>query len=244
MRFPHPLRLAALLLACLCGILPVQAQENLIRKNLQQRLSQMPEINEVRPSAMPGLFEVRINDTDIVYTDAQGNFLIQGKLIDTKARRNLTEERLEKLNAINFMDLPLSDAITLVRGDGQRKMAIFEDPNCGYCKQLERDLQQLNNVTIYLFLYPILAQDSTEKSKAIWCAKDRGRAWTDLMLRDQPVASSAQPCDAAGVLRRNLAFGRKHRINGTPTLVFADNSRMPGAMPLVDIEKTLASIKY
>ncbi|MFN3376565.1 MAG: DsbC family protein [Burkholderiaceae bacterium] len=211
------------------------AQEAVIRKTLAERIPQMEKIDEIRPTPMPGLFEVRIG-TDLFYTDAKGNYVIQGELIDTKARRNLTEDRINKLTAVDFSALPFKDAFTLVRGNGQRKLAVFEDPNCGYCKRFERDMQNVDNVTVYLFLYPILSPDSAEKSRNIWCAKDRAAAWNDYMLRDKNPAAAS--CDTAA-LQRNLAFGRKHKITGTPTLIFADGTRVPGAVPVADIERRL-----
>ena len=138
--------------------LSATAQEDAIRKALAERIPQMDKIDEVRATPMKGLYEVRIG-TDLFYTDAKGDYVIQGELIDSKARRNLTEDRINKLTAVNFSALPLKDAVTIVRGDGKRKVAVFEDPNCGYCKRFERDLQQINNVTVYLFLYPILSPD-------------------------------------------------------------------------------------
>ena len=229
----------AFALAALTLAAGAQAQEAAIRKALSERIPQMARIDEVTRTPMPGLFEVRVG-TDIFYTDAQGNFLIQGQLIDTRQRRNLTEERVDKLMAIDFDSLPLTDAITLVRGNGKRRLAVFEDPNCGYCKRFERDLQGVDNVTVYLFLYPILGADSTEKSRNIWCARDKAKAWTDWMLRDQ--LPSKASCDT-GALTRNTEFGRKHRINGTPTLIFSDGSRVPGAIPTAQIEKQLAEAK-
>ncbi len=216
------------------------AQEAVIRKNLVERLPNLPPIDEVSKTPMNGLFEVRLNGTDIYYTDAEGNFLLMGNLIDTKARRNLTEERVEKLTAVSFDALPLKDAFVIVRGNGQRKMAVFEDPNCGYCKRFERDLQKVNNVTVYMFLYPILGPSSTERSRNIWCSKDKGQAWLDWMVRDQlPTAAS---CDTAP-LSRNVEFGKKHKITGTPTLIFADGSRVPGAVPAQTVEKYLAEAR-
>ena len=132
---------------------------------------------------MTGLYEVRTEGNEIFYTDAEANHLIQGDLIDTRQKRNLTEERLEKLSMIDFSKLPTKDAFTIVQGNGLRKMAVFVDPNCGYCKRFERDLQKVENVTIHVFLYPVLGQDSVEKSKNIWCAKDRGKTWQDWMLQ-------------------------------------------------------------
>ena len=131
------------------------AQEAAIRKNLAERLPNLPKIEEVSKTPMAGLYEVRVNGADIFYTDAEGNYLIQGMLIDTKAKVNLTEDRVEKLTTIPFNDLPFKDSFTIVKGNGKRKLAVFEDPNCGYCKKFERDLAKIDNVTVHVFLYPI-----------------------------------------------------------------------------------------
>ena len=216
------------------------AQETAIRRNLAERLPAFAKIDEISKTPMNGLYEVRVNESDIFYTDAEGNFLIQGSLIDTKAKRNLTEERVEKLNAIDFGALPIKDAFTIVRGNGKRKMAVFEDPNCGYCKRFERDLQKVSDVTIHMFLYPILSPDSTDKSKNIWCAKDRAKTWQDVMVRDAAVPKAS--CDTAAI-ERNVDFGRKHKITGTPTVFFADGSRVPGAISAQQVEKLLAEAK-
>ncbi len=223
---------AALLLAGASAF----AQDAAIRKTLAERIPQLSQIDEVRQTPMKGLYEVRVG-TDVFYTDAGGNYLIQGELIDTRARRNLTEDRINKLTAVDFKALPLADAITIVHGKGERKLAVFEDPNCGYCKRFEKDMQNVDNVTVYLFLYPILSPDSAEKSRNIWCAKDAGAAWNDWMLRDKTPAAAS--CDTAA-LQRNLAFGRKYKITGTPTVIFADGTRVPGAMGAQDVEKRLA----
>ncbi len=229
----------ALVAATLLATLNVSAQEATIRKNLGERIPQLQKIDEVSKSPMPGLFEIRVNGTEIFYTDAEGNFLVQGNLIDTRQRRNLTEERVDKLTAINFDSLPLKDAFTIVRGNGKRKLAVFEDPNCGYCKRFEKDLQKVDNVTIHMFLYPILGPDSTEKSKNIWCAKDKSKAWLDWMVRDQ--APAGANCDNAAIAR-NVELGRKYKITGTPTLVFTDGSRVPGAISTAQLEKHLSEV--
>ena len=208
-----------------------------IRKNLAERLPNFPAIEEISKTPMPGLFEVRVNGTDLLYTDAEGNFLIQGMLIDTKARVNLTEERTDKLTAIAYKDLPFKDAFTIVKGNGKRKLAVFEDPNCGYCKKFERDLAKIDNVTVHVFLYPILSKDSADKSKAIWCAKDKPKAWHDWMLNG--VSPAPAKCDSTAV-DRNIALGKKHKITGTPTLVFTDGSRVPGAIDADQVELRLA----
>jgi len=221
--------------AALSLSLSATAQESTIRKTLAERIPQLEKIDEVRNTPMSGLYEVRVG-TDLFYTDAKGNFLIQGELIDTKARRNLTEDRITKLSAVDFSALPLKDAFVTVRGNGKRKLVVFADPNCGYCKRFERDLQKVDNVTIHTFLYPILSPDSVEKSRNIWCAKGRSNSWDDWMLRDKTPPTST--CDTAA-LQRNLAFGKKHKITGTPTLIFADGSRVPGAIGLQELEKHL-----
>ncbi len=239
----HGIRWAALLVLWALSA-SLWAQEAAIRKNLGERIPQFKNIDEIRKTPMPGIYEVRVNGMDIFYTDVQGNFVLQGHMIDTQQRRDLTEERIQKLSAISLDALPVKDSFTIVRGDGKRRLAVFEDPNCGYCKRFERDLQKVDNVTIHMFLYPILGPDSTEKSKAIWCAKDPGKAWTDWMLRSvaPPVAKDNAKCDLAA-LERNVELGRKHRITGTPTLVFADGSRVPGAIDAAQVEKYLADAK-
>ena len=233
--------LAALALgACSLASLSVWADDAAIRKNLAERLPNLPAIDEISKTPMTGLFEVRVNGSDLFYTDAEGNFLIQGSVFDTKARSNLTEVRTNKLSAIDFAALPLKDAFTIVRGNGKRKIAVFEDPNCGYCKRFERDLQKVDNVTISMFLYPILGADSVTKSNHLWCAKDKGKAWQDHMVRDTAIATAT--CDTAAVAR-NVEFGKKHKITGTPTMFFADGTRVPGAIDAPQIEKMLASMK-
>jgi thiol:disulfide interchange protein DsbC len=210
-----------------------------LRKTLGERLPQLGKIDEISRTPMPGLYEVRVG-MDILYSDAEGNFVFQGQLIDTKLQRNLTEDRVDKLNAISFDQLPIKDAFTIVRGNGKRKIAVFEDPNCGYCKRFERDLQKVDNVTIHMFLYPILGPDSVAKSNHIWCARDKGKAWLDWMVRDQQAPAAS--CDTTAITR-NLEFGKKYRISGTPTLVFADGTRVPGAINTAQVEKFLAGDK-
>jgi thiol:disulfide interchange protein DsbC len=237
----HPMKIslrrgafAALLLASL----PALAQEAAIRKNLAERLPQLPAIEEVSKTPVAGLYEVRLAGAEIVYTDAEGNFLIQGQVYDTKARRNLTEERLDKLTAIDFKQLPLKDAFSMKRGDGSRKLVVFADPNCGYCKKFERDLEKIDNVTVHLFLYPVLGPDSLAKSQSIWCAKDKAKVWSGWMLRNEAIPTAK--CDTSAVAR-NVDFGKKHKITGTPTLLFADGTRVPGAVPGAEVEQMLVA---
>jgi thiol:disulfide interchange protein DsbC len=228
---------AAATLALFAGL--AHADDAAIRKNLAERLPTLPPIDEITKSPLPGLYEIRVG-MDLFYTDADGRYFVQGSIIDTKNQRNITEERQRKLLTVAFDKLPVKDAFTIVRGNGKRKVAIFEDPNCGFCKRFEQDLQKVDNVTIYLFLYPILGPDSIEKAKNLWCSKDRSRAWLDWMLKGQVAGQAAPQCDITA-LERNVEFGRKYKIDGTPTTIFADGSRRPGAMPFDQIEKLVAS---
>ena len=228
---------AAALLALSITSVWAQGHEATIRKNLSERIPQIPKIEEITPTPLAGIYELRLSTNEIYYSDAQGNFLIQGNLIDTKSKRNLTEEREAKLSAVDFNALPLKDAITIVHGNGKRKLAVFEDPNCGYCKRFERDLAKIDNVTVYLFLMPVLGPGSVEKSRNVWCAKDPAAAWVNLMQKD--MAPAAAQCNTAAI-DRNLDFGRKYKITGTPTLVAQDGTRVPGAINSTQIEKLLA----
>ncbi|HEY6135498.1 MAG TPA: DsbC family protein [Rubrivivax sp.] len=215
------------------------ADEAAIRKNLAERLPSLPKIDEVSKTPIPGIWELRLG-TDLLYTDEQGNHLIQGEVIDARTRSNLTEARIAKLTAIDFAKLPLKDAISFKQGNGARKMAVFVDPNCGYCKRFERDVAGLKDVTVYAFLYPILGPDSVAKSRDIWCAKDPGKAWRDWMLGGNAPAAGDAKCDSSA-LARNTDLGRKHRVQGTPAAVFEDGSRAPGAIPAAELEKLLTA---
>ena len=232
------LTLCALAFATL-GVLPARADEAAIRKNFAERLPDFPKIDEVGKTAIPGVYELRIG-TDVLYTDETGSYLIEGQLIDTKTRANLTQARIDKLTAIDVAKLPLKDAIVWKSGSGVRKLYVFADPNCGYCKRFERDLNAVKDVTVYTFLYPILGGDSPEKSRNIWCAKDNTAAWRNWMIEGTPPLKSMGQCDTAALLR-NVALGRKHKVSGTPALVFEDGKRVPGVMAPAEIEKQLVA---
>jgi thiol:disulfide interchange protein DsbC len=236
----YPLRrlLAVALCAAALGH-AAWADDAAIRKNLAERLPDFPKIDEINKTPIPGLFEVRVG-TDVFYTDEQGNHLIEGQMIETKTRNNLTEARVAKLTAIDFASLPLKDAIVWKQGSGERRIAVFADPNCVYCKKFERELQQVKDVTVYTFLYPILGGDSPDKSRNIWCAKDNTKAWRDWMIAGATPARAMGQCDTTA-LQRNLILGRKHKVNGTPALVFEDGKRVPGAMSPDQIEKQLVA---
>jgi thiol:disulfide interchange protein DsbC len=193
-----------------------------------------PKVESVRKLGALGLYEVQV-DGELVYTDEKVSHVILGDVIDVKGRRNLTEERKQKLSQIKFSDLPLELAVKQVKGNGKRVVATFEDPNCSYCRKLAKELQGVSDVTIYTFLYPILSPDSGEKAKNLWCASDRVKAWNELMVDGKTPASAncEHPTDKV------VALGRKLNIRGTPTLFFADGTRVPGYMPVAMLEKAL-----
>lgn len=215
------------------------AGEAEIRKALAERLTDLGKIDEVTKLPIAGLYEVRVG-VEVYYTDEAGNYLIQGAILDTKTRANLTEERVAKLTAIDFASLPLKDAIVWTQGNGSRKMVVFADPNCGYCKRLERELQQAKDLTVYTFLFPILGGDSPEKARNIWCAKERTKTWTAWMVSGTAPLKSIGECDTSA-LQRVAALARKHNVTGTPALVFEDGKRVPGALTLDQLEKQLVA---
>ncbi|HET7791877.1 MAG TPA: DsbC family protein [Rhizobacter sp.] len=214
------------------------ADEAQIRKAITERFPEWPKIDEVSKTPLPGIYELRLG-TQIFYVDETGNYLIDGHLVDSRTRANLTEARINKLSAIDFAQLPLKDAFMWKNGTGARKIAVFADPNCGYCKKFEADLQKIKNITVYTFLLPVLGGDSPQKSENIWCAKDPAKTWLSWMLDGKTPVKYMGSC--ATPMERNLAFAQKYRINGTPAIIFADGTRVPGAMNAEQIEKQLVA---
>ena len=192
-----------------------------------------PEITAVRLTPY-GLYEIQLG-TELVYTDEKVSFVFDGTLIDAKTRQDYTRERQDIISRVPFDQLPFDLAMKQVKGDGSRKLAIFEDPNCGYCKTLRKSLGEIDNVTVYTFPYPILSPDSTQKVKNVWCATDRAATWDAWMLKGTvpPKADCDVPID------KMLALGQKLMVRGTPALFFADGSRVGGAIPKAEIEKKL-----
>jgi len=213
--------------------------EKQIRTEIQKRLGTSANVRNVTPSPIPGLFEVQVNN-EIFYTDSNAKYLIQGEMVELASGNNLTTKRQEDINRIKWSELPQVQAFKVVRGNGSRQIAVFSDPNCGYCKRLEKTLQQLDNVTIYNYLIPILSADSALKSKQIWCAADQQKVWNDWMLNNLGPSGKS---DCANPIDKNLTLAKNYGINGTPTIFFTDGSRFPGAVQLADIEKKLASLK-
>ena len=231
-------KMLSLTLAMACASFAV-ADEADVKKAMEAKLG--AKVEAVSKSGYLGLYEVYA-DGAIFYTDEKVSaIVVGGQLIDAKTMKNVTDERMKKLTAIRFNDLPLDRAIKQVRGDGKRVVATFEDPNCGYCKRLAKEMLKLENVTVYTFLYPILSEDSVRKSKQIWCSADRAKAWNDWMV-DGKAPSGREDCDTTAVTK-NQEFGRKLNISGTPTMFFGDGERVPGAIPLARIEQKLNQVK-
>jgi thiol:disulfide interchange protein DsbC len=216
-----------LLVLFLAATLPaaVFADEASVKRGMEARFGGV-NVSSVAKTPYLGLYEVVIGD-EILYTDEKVNYIFNGSVIDARTRHNLTEDRQQNLSAIKFEELPLDSAIKTVRGTGKRVFATFEDPNCPYCKRLWNDIAKLDNVTIYTFLYPILSADSVSRAKTIWCAKDRSGAWVDHMRHGSAQALAAEECE--NPIDKNLALGRKLRINGTPTMFFTNGQRLVGA---------------
>ncbi|MGE4339159.1 MAG: DsbC family protein [Pigmentiphaga sp.] len=235
--FSRSLTYLTLGLSLLAGSAQAQSTGADASDQVQQRFSsQFPGIRVDGVSSTPygGLYEIRVGNT-LLYADEAVNYVLEGNLIDGATRRNLTAQRQEQLNAIDFAELPLDLAFLQVRGDGSRKLAIFEDPNCGYCKQLRKTLLDLDDVSVYTFMYPILSPDSAAKVQSIWCAEDKGAVWDAWMIDGKTPATLE--CDAP--MDDFVALGRKHNVRGTPTLFFADGSRATGALPLAMLQQRL-----
>lgn len=213
--------LAALSIAA--AALTAHADEAAVKRGVEARFGGI-KVDSVAKTPYSGLYEVVIGD-EIIYTDDKVTYIFTGNIIDAGTRRNLTEERQQQLLAVNFNDLPLDQAIKTVRGNGRRVMVIFADPRCGFCKQFEQNLFKLTDVTIYTLLYPVIAPDSAEISRNIWCAKNPSQAWLDTMLKGQLPAAST--CTTP--LEKNLALGKRLRVTGTPTTFLPNGQRIVGA---------------
>lgn len=218
------------------------SEENAVKKLIEPRLGEKAKILSVTKTPYSGLFEIRTESNDILYTDKNGQYLFVGRVINTTTFEDYTKARVEEITKIKFSDLPFDSALKMVKGDGKRVMAIFEDPNCGYCKRFRQTLQDVDNVTVYTFMYNILAEDSAVKSKNIWCSADRMKAWDDWMLNNKAPAQAPASC-VTNPNDKILALGQKLKITGTPTIFFADGSRVPGAVDIKTVEAKLASIK-
>lgn len=214
--------------------------EAYIKKMISANIGGGVKVDSVVKTPYGGLYEVRMGN-EIVYTDEKAKYVFVGSIIDIKGTVNFTKQRTDELNRVNFSDLPLDIAVKYVKGDGKRVIAIFEDPNCGYCKKFRKTLQAVDNITVYTFMYNILADDSITKSRDIWCSSDRSKAWDDWMLNGKAAPTAAPACVAPH--EKVLALGRKMRVTGTPTVIFMDGSRLPGMVDVKALEEKFASVK-
>ena len=214
------------------------AGEKDIRQSLQSKFPNIGPLEHIVKTPYSGLYEV-IADDQLWYTDAKGEFLIEGNIIEAKTRRNLSEERRRVLFAIDFDKLPLELAIVKVKGNGKRKLAQFTDPNCGFCKRLEKELSQISDVTIYSFLYPIFP-GSDLIVRNVLCAKNPVKAWDDWMLSS--IAPAEALCDTPQTAQVK-ALGQKLRVNGTPNIIFGNGMQSPGYLPVAELEKKLSALK-
>jgi thiol:disulfide interchange protein DsbC len=216
------------------------AQEAAVKKAIEPRLGKGVKVDGVTKTPYAGLYEVHVG-TNIFYTDEKARYIFRGDVVDAINRTNYTQNRIDEISKINFSDLPLANAAKSVRGNGKRVVAIFEDPNCGYCKRLRKTLLGMDNITVYTFMYNILSEDSAVKSKNIWCAPDRNKAWDDWMTKGTAPPAAGQSCISPNDIVFNL--GRKLGVSATPTIFFTDGSRVSGAMEAGDLEEKFATIK-
>ncbi len=196
------------------------------------------KIDSLQKTQYGELYEAVMEGNQIFYTDKNANYILVGNLIDAKTQRNVTEARMRDLTQVKFDTLPLAWAIKQVKGNGKRKMAVFSDPDCPFCKRLDAELAKVTDVTIYIFLYPIasLHPQSADKARAVWCASDRVKAWEDLMQKGI-VPQTGGKCE--NPVEKIAELGSRLKVNGTPTIIFADGMRVPGMVPAANLEKLL-----
>jgi thiol:disulfide interchange protein DsbC len=217
------------------------ADDAQIRRVIEAKLGGA-KVEGIQPGPL-GLYEVRFrgpSGMQVVYTDANATHIFLGKIYETQNDRDLTEERLRKLNAMKFDSLPLDQAVKIQRGDGKRVLAMFSDPYCPACRQFEQTLQQLNDVTIYVFMFPVIRPELADQSKAVWCSPDRAKAWIDVAMRGKP--PTAKPT-CANPVEKNIELGKSLGVNSTPTLVFANGERVAGGLRLPDLTEILNTAK-
>ena len=231
----------ALVFCVLSSTAVAQTVEAKLKKLLQGRLGNEQPVESVTKTPYGGLYEVKVGN-ELVYTDADGKFVFIGHVFDTETSKDLTQAKLDELNKIKFSDLPLDLAAKSVKGNGKRVIAVFEDPNCGYCKRFRKSLVEIKDLTVYTFMYPILGDDSLKKVKNMWCSADKAKAWDDWMIEGKAAPNAPDSCSTAAI-DKVVELGKKYRVSGTPTIIFADGSRIPGAIDAKTLETKLAQIK-
>jgi thiol:disulfide interchange protein DsbC len=225
---------SALLLALAAA---ASADEAQIRRVVESKLGGA-KIEGIQPGPL-GLYEVRFRSPSgvrVVYTDANATYIFLGKIYDSANDRDLTEERLRKLNAIKFDTLPLEQAVKIQRGNGKRVLAMFSDPHCPYCRQFEQTLQKMDDITVYVFMFPVIRPELADHSKAVWCSADRSKAWLDLALNGKPPAASPT---CPNPVEKNLDLGHRLGVTATPTLIFANGERISGGLQVADLTEQL-----
>jgi thiol:disulfide interchange protein DsbC len=230
-----------LIMAVLLAATSVCANEAKIRKAVEAKLSSGAKIEGIQPAPVAGLFEVRIRDEEgvqVIYTDATGTHIIVGRIIEARTDRNLTAERMRKLNAVKFESLPLDQAVKIQRGNGKRVLAMFSDPYCPACRQFERALAQVDDITIYVFMYPVIRPENADHSRAVWCSPDRAKAWLELAAAPRPKVPEAN-ASCPNPVDKLLETGRKLGVNSTPTLFLANGERLTGGLAAADLKALL-----
>ena len=227
-------------LALLLAAAGAAADEAKIRRVVEAALGGV-RIEGIQPAPLPGFFEVRFTTREgpqIIYTDSDASFILEGSLYDTRNKRNVTEDRLRKLSAISFDSLPLDLAVKVQRGNGKRVLAMFSDPYCPACRQFEQTLAQVDDITIYYFMYPVIRPELADHSRAVWCSPDRAKAWLDLAARPKPrVPVADASCDTP--IERVLELGKSLRVSSTPTLFFANGERLREGLPAAQLREVL-----
>ncbi len=218
-----------------------ESPEATIKKALQHRIGDGAPIEAVTKTPYSGLYEIKIGN-EIVYADAEAKYVFVGRIIDVETSKDVTQARIDELNRIKFADLPLELAAKSVKGNGKRVIAVFEDPNCGYCKRFRKSLSEVKDLTVYTFMYPILGDDSKTKARNLWCASDKAKAWDEWMINGKAASPAPESCKAAEI-DKVVELGKKYRVTGTPTIFFTDGSRIPGAIDAKALENKLASLK-
>lgn len=233
---------AVLASTCIAGF-AASADEEVVKKLIGPRLGEDAKVISVLKTPYAGLYEVRTDNNDILYTDKSARYLFVGRVFDTTTQQDYTKTRIEAITKFNFADLPFEYALKTVKGNGKRKIALFEDPNCGYCKHFRQTtLNEIDNVTVYTFMYNILSEDSAVKSKNVWCSADRQKAWDDWMLNGKVPPAAPEAC-LTTPNDKVYALGRKLKVSGTPTILFADGSRIASAIDAKTLEAKLATVK-
>lgn len=219
-----------------------QADEKQIRQTLEPKLNGA-KIDAVQPAPISGLFEVRFRTSEgvqIIYTDAKAeNIILDGHIIEAKTGRDLTEERIAKLSAIRFDSLPLDRAVKIVRGNGKRVAAMFSDPYCPACQSFEKTLQQVDDITLYVFMFPVIRPERIDHSKSVWCSPDRAKAWLDLALYKK-IPSATPTCD--NPVTSIVTLGQSIGVRATPTLFFENGERVQGGLPLAQLRARLDQV--